>query len=388
MARIEAGAEEQKKKFRLHAKNVFITFPRTPAACSKTALAAHLQLLQPKPAYYCVAEERHEDGTPHLHALIGYDTRVNLKRVEHYDFMGRHPNIGACRNPRASWKYLHKEDPAPIASPGAGRHFLGGRGDDPDAVLQRQRERRKFIDLAREGKTEEAREEFINRHPRDYVVARERIEATFAALAPKKQRAVLEGFQAPEGFSWSQEKALHIWGEPNTGKTEWAKHLAHGDYLFVTHLDDLKRFKGEGTIIFDDMCFTTYSREFCIALCDTANDRSIHCRYHPATIPAGTKRIFTSNPSSIWPQDDHGALGRRIQQLEIRAPLYGHRPQDEENQETAQEQDPNEGSEPRSTAARLVREKAFEKLMEAAEKDDDFLIDFIPDSPVFDMSSC
>lgn len=303
--------------FRLNAKHVFLTYPRTSAAASKLALRDHIVLLTPRPEHYRIAEERHADGATHLHALLVYGSRINIKRADHYDFMGHHPNITAVRSPKRVYNYCGKEDPAPLDSGSIGSH-LGLGASDAD----RTRSRRDFVDLAREGRTEEAREAFINKHPKDYLVNRERVEDALTALAPKKPRPILGGWREPDGFAWDQSKSLHIWGGPNLGKTEWAKHLAGGDYCFITHIDDLKRLKGEKYLLFDDLNFLTYPREFAVALCDVANDRSIHCRYHPARIPAGTYRIFTSNEENIWPEDPHGALQRRLQTIHVCGKLY------------------------------------------------------------------
>lgn len=103
---------------------------------------------------------------------------------------------------------------------------------------------------------------------------------------------------------WDRSKALILHGSSGLGKSSLARSLMP-TALFVSHMEDLKMFKPgihEG-IIFDDMNWMgdpetqrgRWSRESQIHLVDWDNDRSIHCRYHNTTIPAGTPKVFTTN---------------------------------------------------------------------------------------------
>lgn len=79
-------------------------------------------------------------------------------------------------------------------------------------------------------------------------------------------------------------------------------------------MDDLIHFEsGEyDGIIFDDMDFRHLPRVAQIHILDTDDRRSIHCRYTCANIPAGTRKIFTTNEDggSIFSFPDP-ALDRR-----------------------------------------------------------------------------
>lgn len=365
----------EEKKFRLNAKNVFLTYSRTPEGLDKPALAGFLSLLEPAPSYYRIAKERHRDGTPHLHALLLYDRKVNIRNARHYDFMGCHPNVGAARDVKGSFAYLTKDDEHPLDTPGIAAVVGGGkRGRD------RERERRRFIDLARQGQIEEAREDFINQHPKDYLINRTRIEESFTQLAPKSRGRFLEGSRQPEDFVWDQRKALHLWGPTNRGKTNFAKSLSEGDFILISHLDQLKDLKGEAYIIFDDLSFVTYDITTCIHLCDTENDRAIHCRYNPARIPAGTRRIFTSNPREIWPLDPDGALARRLYQYQVKDYLYA-RAEEEEAAEGRQESEedrvpetPPEMQSPRPRRGRVLSDAvriAAQRAIDLTHDEDD-----------------
>lgn len=121
--------------------------------------------------------------------------------------------------------------------------------------------------------------------------------------------------------TWPRVLATNVtilWGETDIGKTSYAKALLPGA-LMVSHCDDLRHFKEEehNGIIFDDMDFTHFPRSAQIHIVDTADDRSIHCRYDVAFIPAGTKKIFTTNNfnGSIFMDDP--AIARRIETIHL-----------------------------------------------------------------------
>lgn len=94
-----------------------------------------------------------------------------------------------------------------------------------------------------------------------------------------------------------KKKAIILWGKSGIGKTQYAcAHFPNG-YLFVRHLDDLKRFnnKVHSGIVFDDMDFKRLPRTSQIHLLDWDEDSSIHVRHHTAFIPKKTHKIFTTN---------------------------------------------------------------------------------------------
>lgn len=88
--------------------------------------------------------------------------------------------------------------------------------------------------------------------------------------------------------------------------------------LMVSHTDELIQFNPDhhSGIIFDDYSCVNLFREAVIHILDIDNDRAIHCRYQIATIPANTKKIFTTNNLDGWIFKDElrgdRAIERRI----------------------------------------------------------------------------
>lgn len=128
-----------------------------------------------------------------------------------------------------------------------------------------------------------------------------------------------------ESFCWDpmtlrpQIMSQIVWGLPGIGKTSFIL-AAHPTVYVVSHIDDLLHFdptRSEG-LLFDDMSFTHLPRTAQIHLLDSELDRSIHCRYRTAIIPANTRKWFSTNEEGgmIFDLND-GAIKRRVNVLNL-----------------------------------------------------------------------
>lgn len=126
-------------------------------------------------------------------------------------------------------------------------------------------------------------------------------------------------------------RVVVIHGTAGSGKTQYALSQFKNP-LLVSHMDDLRTFNQDehDGIVFDDMSFGHYPRESNIHLLDWDVDRSIHCRYSCAWIPARTKKIFTSNrdPADIFGECwDAPPIQRRITKvIKIEGKMFGNAP--------------------------------------------------------------
>jgi len=129
--------------------------------------------------------------------------------------------------------------------------------------------------------------------------------------------------EAPANFT-----SLFVTGKTGTGKTRWAIHLFQS-CLLVSHMEDLKRFMPSlhDGIVFDDMDFRTLTPAACIHLLDWEMPRTLNVKHGSVTIPARTRKVFTSNLpfGSCMPpcEPEHfQALMRRVQIIQVTEPLF------------------------------------------------------------------
>ncbi|ALE29578.1 replication associated protein [Lake Sarah-associated circular virus-3] len=260
-----------------------------------------------QPIYWSIVHESADEEAPyeHTHALFKFATRCDITSERAFDIVHDgivvHPHIKSVKtgdHEANTWTY-HEKAPVNIERFGPGPKI-------PDRTLQAQADSFKRPRTLLEACTANGIE----------------IKSVTDVQAIRRDRPTpaLYVHQFP-GATWTYKHpteftCLFISGSSGMGKTQWALHLFRSPFL-CSHIDDLKHYD-ETThdgIVFDDMSFFHLPRESVIHLCDFDLDRSIHCRHHCALIPAGTRKVFTSNKrfEEVFPPDEHGAIKRRFQ---------------------------------------------------------------------------
>ncbi len=96
-------------------KQWFITFPQCDGVVTKETFCSTL----PKSSANMVAQETHEDGSPHLHAILVFENAISktnllihLKKVYPNDWKRIH--IAPIKSMNKSIAYINKEDPQPL----------------------------------------------------------------------------------------------------------------------------------------------------------------------------------------------------------------------------------------------------------------------------------
>jgi len=112
---------------------------------------------------YLIARELHDDGNPHLHALVVFGRRRRFTDSACFDVGGFHPNIQRCRSVGHVYAYISKDDDNVLANFTAEEGISGetGWGSIVESCLTRG----EFLEAVRA------------RFPRDYVLSLERLLA-------------------------------------------------------------------------------------------------------------------------------------------------------------------------------------------------------------------
>jgi len=104
-------APKKKKEFRMQAKTFFLTYPK----CTMDKKVAMDQLKGKRDglSYGLCAREMHEDGEPHIHAVLQYDKKVDIVNEKYYDLVGEtetfHGNYQVAKDVVASATYCKKD---------------------------------------------------------------------------------------------------------------------------------------------------------------------------------------------------------------------------------------------------------------------------------------
>jgi len=280
----------------MDATTFFLTYPQSEF----THEQVHEFLQSIKPVVWArVGLETHESGDPHCHAVVRFGARVKTRsNVRLFDLLGRHPNIQVPRKVRDVLEYCAKA--------GNYRDF----GPVPSSAS--------IYDTLLQEATRRNREEF------DRVAMANRVSFQWAlhiwAIATQATNDVVEpgaghmclqlqGLQLPQG-------STAVIGPSGCGKSTWAKTVAPKPALWVSHMDDLCKFRAghHQSIIFDDMDFKHMPRVAQIHITDQTDVRSLHVRYRTVTIPAGVTKIFTGNEKMF---SDDEAINRRVHYINI-----------------------------------------------------------------------
>lgn len=274
---------------------MFLTF----AQC-RLARSTVWDLLSGLGATWCIiGTEQHADGNPHLHAVVDWGRKKDIRNARALDLEGYHPSIEACKNRPAAINYVKKE--------GDWEEFGGNEEEEEEDLITIARNLdegqyyqhclKKKVPYQYAAKFHElARKDRGNTITADTPVeGRMRQDLQFLALPEVPQSSVLVG---PSGC----------------GKTTWALKQTPKPALLVTHMDDLRHFDPQyhKSLVFDDMKFTHMPLQAQIHLVDQDWPRSIHCRYRTAPIPAKTHKIFTCNEE---PFVEHPAIERRVKKI-------------------------------------------------------------------------
>lgn len=281
--------KKMQKQFRIQGSKLFLTYSQCKG--DKDEL---LKFLQTKLSIveYIIAKEEHKDGGTHFHCYLGLEKRCNITNAGYLDWepVGQmsiiyHPQIQVVKNAFAVQQYCKKDE-----------NFITNMKFN---IFQTAK------DLAKTGNWKEALKFIVERAPQE-IKNLDKWENNFKKVskiyAQKSQKSqyIKEDFVNCSHIKLIKNRCTVISGKSGWGKTQFAKTLFNNP-LLVRHIDKLKKFNEmeHDGIIFDDMNFSHWPRTSCIHLLDIEEDTDINVKCTMITIPAGTKRVFTTNQEGI-----------------------------------------------------------------------------------------
>ena len=92
--------------------------------------------LKLRPEKYLICEQMYDSGQPHLHAILIFPKRKQIRTQDYYDYLGIHPNIQTMRNMKAALQYVYKEDPKPYTNMDIIQQKRVARAKDSSSLYQ------------------------------------------------------------------------------------------------------------------------------------------------------------------------------------------------------------------------------------------------------------
>ncbi|WAB58488.1 replication associated protein [Cajanus scarabaeoides yellow mosaic virus] len=300
-------------RFNINAKNYFLTYPRCPLT-KEEALEQLLSLNTPvNKKFIRVCRELHEDGIPHLHALLQFEGKFQTRNQRFFDLVSQtrsahyHPNIQAAKSASDVKQYVEKD--GEFIDHGTfqvdGRSARGGKQSANDA----------YAEAINAPSKSEALDILKEKAPKDYVLQFHNLNCNLDRIFIPPSPIYVNPFRldsfnnVPLGLrSWAEQNvkdsaarplrpiSVVIEGDSRTGKTMWARALGRHNYL-CGHLDlSGKIFSNEAwyNVIDDvDPHYLKHFKEFM----GSQRDWQSNVKYgKPTQIKGGIPTIFLCNP--------------------------------------------------------------------------------------------
>lgn len=231
--------------FRFNARSVFLTYPQCPL--DKTNVLERLLALEPTASYAIVAHELHEDGSDHLHAVIGWPKPRDIRSERHFDMDTYHPNIQSSRSIKRVVDYVKK-----------GGDFVS-HGNVPNSTVSPWRtlcDTTNKSDFWKQLKENCPKEYILNYERLEYFVDKHfkpepvqyTSEFTTFNVPPILQQWVESTFN-----STGRRLSLVLCSPSRYGKTEWARSL--GNHMYFNNMVNFKDDWNDSAnyIVFDDI---------------------------------------------------------------------------------------------------------------------------------------
>lgn len=245
----QVAADPPARGWRLEAKHLFLTYPQCPTSRQRVLEQAK-QKFAADLNWIVIAQEKHEDGAPHLHVCIALKTKYRSRVSSDLDCIAQngqityHGNYQAMRNIRNSLQYVTKED----------TEYLQWGIDVATTVAKKNGKAAFMAHMVTSGSTiSELIEEdsgFMLQHHTKVLSFKKLLETQeLQRRKTSKVSFIMEsgGLAGAQILQWLQDnikqerefkqRQLYIWSGPNKGKTSLIRNLQEHLKIYWAPLD-------------------------------------------------------------------------------------------------------------------------------------------------------
>uniref|UniRef100_Q0ZUK5 Replication-associated protein n=1 Tax=Chilli leaf curl virus-[Pakistan] TaxID=340896 RepID=Q0ZUK5_9GEMI len=300
-------------QFQVKAKNIFLTYPKCPIPKEQILEILKSINCPSDKLFIRVSQEKHHDGSLHIHALIQFKGKSQFRNPRHFDVTHPnnttqfHPNFQGAKSSSDVKSYIEKD--GDYIDWGRfqidGRSARGGQQTANDAAAE----------ALNAGSAEAALAIIREKLPKDFIFQYHNLKSNLDRIFTPPVEVYVSPFcsssfdQVPEELEeWRSENvvaaaarplrpmSIVVEGASRTGKTMWARSLGPHNYL-CGHLDlSPKVYSNDAwyNVIDDvDPHYLKHFKEFMGA----QRDWQSNTKYgKPVQIKGGIPAIFLCNP--------------------------------------------------------------------------------------------
>lgn len=315
-----------KKKFRISARKIFLTYSQVPIEATKEEL---LKQLQHKVDFdeYVIGKESHQDGGIHFHALlVASKKKFSIKRADLLDVQlhGKvyHGNYGKVRHFVESAEYVAK-----------GGDYISnlesiqnGKMISPEgAIIQRFKKVGRRLTLLEHLKNDPkkaiGKTDLLSLNKTFNLI--EQLQAAEPEIPTSPYK--IENFIVEEGLRrWldsDQSTTLILVGPAASGKTQFSRAYAQAKELkslTLSNLQGLSRLTPEHQcLLFDDCSFANLQIEQLLGILEIEYPKDIRILYGVKQKPSRLIQIIAMNPEGLKPLSEALKLDQVLRRINV-----------------------------------------------------------------------
>ena len=323
--------DTKEKRFRLHSKSLFLTYPKANIPVEKAKEQLSKILIKNKISEFAIAKELHKDGSPHIHAWVKLTKKLDTINPRLLDLSDgektHHGEYENAKKDKSSMEYVLKSLNEQTTFEYVVSDGIKARLTDEGTIKCVESA---MIDLAEKGLINEALEIYKKERPRDYLNKHRIIRKNLTDMAIVKSGLIKPKFNLKDYYiepalqnildNYDKTKTLILIGEAGTGKTQFLQTFIKESLglnpLVINNLDSLRFYRDElhNAILLDDCGnWDDKSREDIIKLIDSEGPTTHNIKHGSVIIQQPTPRFLVLNPPLPYALSrEDKAIQRRI----------------------------------------------------------------------------